>query len=233
MPHWFQDRLLSLDLETTGLNPFEDRIVQAAAVVVAGDGSISEESWDGIVDPGIAIPTEASNVHGITTEHARREGVPPAEALRRIASLIDAAARVGTPLVIYNAPFDWPFILAEAQRHGVRLIPAGTPVDIIDPLVLDRAMDRYRKGSRKLEAVAPLYGHDLGHAHDARADAMAAVAVARALGERYPGVGDRTSEALQELQAQWFAEQAESLAAHLGRPIDGGWPLPSTAGHLA
>ena len=230
---WYQNTLMTLDLETTGLDPLEDRIVQVAILEVAADGMISDDSWDGIVDPGIEIPTGASDVHGISTEQARAEGVQPSEALQRIATLIDGSVRAGTPLVIYNAPFDWPFVLAEAQRHGVSLLPEGLPVDLIDPLVLDKAMDRFRRGSRKLESVAPFYGHDLGNAHNARADALAAVAVARALGERYPDVGDASLEALQGLQAQWYAEQAEGLAAYLRKPIDGGWPLPTTAGHLA
>ena len=230
---WYQNSLMALDLETTGLDPLDDRIVQVAILEVAADGIISADSWDGIVDPGVEIPTGASDVHGISTEQARAEGVQPAEALQRIANLIDGAARAGTPLVIYNAPFDWPFVLAEAQRHDVTLLPEGIPVDIIDPLVLDKAMDRYRKGSRRLDFVAPLYGHELDNAHDARADALAAVTVARALGERYPDIGDASLEALQGMQTQWHAEAAESLAAYLGKPIDSGWPLPTTAGHLA
>ena len=70
-------------------------------------------------------------------------------------------------------------------------------------------------------------------ADNARADALAAVTVARALGERYPDIGDASLEALQGMQTQWYAEAAESLAAYLGKPIDSGWPLPTTAGHLA
>ena len=142
MPHWFEDALLALDLETTGLDPIEDRIVQAAVVLVGADGAVSDKSWDGIVDPGVPIPVGASNIHGITTERARQEGMPPVEALQIIARLVDNAADRGMPLVIFNAPFDWPFVLAEAQRHGVQI---GTP-DIVDPLVIDRAVDRYRKG---------------------------------------------------------------------------------------
>ena len=229
MPHWFENTLLALDLETTGLDPLEDRIVQAAVVMVDADGSERATSWHGIVDPGVPIPVEASGIHGITTERARQEGMPPGEALRRMARLIDDAADRGVPLVIYNAPFDWPFVLAEAQRHGVSM---ARP-DIVDPLVIDRAVDRYRRGSRRLDAVAAHYGHDLGHAHDARADAIAAAAIARAVGARYPDAGETTPRALQPLQATWHAEHAAGLSRHLGKPIDAGWPLPISAGHLA
>ena len=228
MPYWFENTLLALDLETTGLDPIEDRIVQAAVVLVAGDGTVSDQSWDSIVDPGVPIPVAASNIHGITTERARQEGMPPLAALRRMAGFIDDAAEGGVPLVIFNAPFDWPFLLAEAERHGLTI----TTPDIVDPLVIDRAMDRYRRGSRKLEAVAAHYGHDLDQAHDARADAFAAVAIVRALGRQYPEAGGLTPRAIQPLQATWRANHAEGLSRHLGQPVDPGWPLPRSADHL-
>jgi DNA polymerase-3 subunit epsilon len=226
---WSRNTLIALDLETTGLDPLDDRIVQAAVVVVAEDGTVSDQSWDGIVDPGVPIPAEASNIHGITTERARREGMPPVEALQVIARLINDAADREIPLVIYNAPFDWPFVLAEAQRHGVQ---TGTP-EIIDPLVIDRAVDRYRKGSRRLEVVAAHYRHDVGQVHNARADAVAAAAIARAIAARFPEIGNLTTRALQPLQVSWHAEHADSLSRHLGKPIDCGWPIPRSAEHLA
>ncbi len=228
MHQWTQNSLLSFDLETTGLNPLEDRIVQAAVVLIAADGTVSDESWDGIVNPGVQIPPAASNIHGITTERAQLEGVAPVDALRRIARLIDEAVEAGVPMVIYNAPFDWPFVLAETQRHGVIL----RRPDIIDPLVIDRAMDRHRRGSRKLEAVAAHYGCNLLQAHDARSDAIAAAAIVRAQGARYADVGAVALDALQPLQAKWHAEHAQSLSQHLGKPIDPGWPLPTNSSAL-
>ena len=228
MHQWTQNSLLSFDLETTGLNPLEDRIVQAAVVLIAADGTVSDESWDGIVNPGVQIPPAASNIHGITTERAQLEGVAPVDALRRIARLIDEAIEAGVPMVIYNAPFDWPFVLAETQRHGVIL----RRPDIIDPLVIDRAMDRHRRGSRKLEAVAAHYGCNLLQAHDARSDAIAAAAIVRAQGARYADVGAVALDALQPLQAKWHAEHAQSLSQHLGKPIDPGWPLPTNSSAL-
>jgi len=222
---WSHQTLLSFDLETTGLDPGQDRIVQAAVVFIAADGGMADESWDGVVNPGVPIPDAASKIHGITDERAQREGLASAEALHRISCLINHAASNGVPLVIYNAPFDWPFVLAETQRHGM---PLGRP-DIIDPLVMDRGLDRYRRGSRKLDAVAAHYGYNLAHAHDARADALAAAAVARALAQRYPEVGNLSPVELQSLQARWCEEYAESLSRHLGKPIDSGWPIPHSA----
>jgi DNA polymerase-3 subunit epsilon len=206
---WYEGIVPALDLETTGIDPLGARIVQAALVFVEPGGTIDAEGWIGIVDPGIEIPAGASAVHGITTAIARARGIRPADALGQIAGLLDAIADRALPLVIYNAPFDWPLLIAEARRHDV----AVPRVLIIDPLVCDRAMDRYRRGSRKLEDVARHYDYALDHAHDAEADAVAAVAIARAIATRYADVGERTPTQMQPLQADWYAEWAAASAS--------------------
>ena len=174
MPAWYEGVNAAVDLETTGIDPLDDRIVQAAFVFVELDGTIGAKSWIDIINPGVEIPVAASDIHGITTEIARARGIQPADALGQIAGLLDEITECAIPLVIYNAPFDWPLLIAEARRHGV----AMPRVPIIDPLVCDRAMDRYRRGSRKLEDVARHYDYALEHAHYAKADAVAAVAIA-------------------------------------------------------
>ena len=227
MVAWYEDTIAALDLETTGLDPLSARIVQAALVLVEPGGAIGAESWTGIVDPGIDIPAGASAIHGITTEIARARGVPPADALGRLAELLGRIAERALPLVIYNAPYDWPLLIAEAGRHDVTL-PA---VLIVDPLVCDRAMER-RRGSRKLQDVARHYDYALTDAHDAEADAVAAVAIARAIAARYSDVGEHTPAQLQPLQADWYAEWARSFSDYLGKPVDSGWPLPENARRL-
>ena len=159
--------------------------------------------------PALRSPSLPVNLHGITTEIARARGIQPADALGQIAGLLDEITECAIPLVIYNAPFDWPLLIAEARRHGV----AMPRVPIIDPLVCDRAMDRYRRGSRKLEDVARHYDYALEHAHYAKADAVAAVAIARTVASRYADVGGHTPVQLQPLQAEWYAE----------------WPAPSAS----
>src|SRR5690606_4831089 len=139
---------------------------------------VSKHSFLEIVNPGIEIPTEESDVHGITTDRAQAEDDDAKAAVAHLASLFRLTHRFGQPVVIYNAPFDWPMMLAECDRYGVDI-----PRDIylIDPLLIDRHMDRYRKGGRKLEVVARHYGVTLTNAHSAEADAVATAGVARAL----------------------------------------------------
>ena len=59
------------------------------------------------------------------------------------------------------------------------------PLRVLDPRVLDRHLDRYRKGRRTLTDLCAHYGVTLEGAHDAAADALAALEVVRALGRRF------------------------------------------------
>ena len=83
-------------------------------------------------------------------------------------TVIEAAKAAGIPVVAYNAPYDFSLLKYEALRHGIEPIIAPAPV--IDPLVLDKAHDRYRKGKRTLEVVAAHYAVSLVGAHDAAAE---------------------------------------------------------------
>ena len=65
-------RVLGLDLETTGFNPREDRVVQFALVGSDSDGS--HLNLNSLVDPGCRIPSEASKVHGIFSGDVRGAG---------------------------------------------------------------------------------------------------------------------------------------------------------------
>ena len=56
--------LVVLDLETTGVNQQEDRIVELAAVRFTPE--LSAEPFHTGINPGISIPSTASDIHGIT-----------------------------------------------------------------------------------------------------------------------------------------------------------------------
>ena len=97
---------------------------------------------------------------------------------------------------------------------------------MLDPRVLDKHLDRYRKGRRTLTDLCAHYGVTLEGAHDAAADALAALDVVRALGRRFATRLERLSPAeLHTLQAAWHAAQARGLQAWFaqsGTPEVGG-----------
>ncbi|MFD9154293.1 exonuclease domain-containing protein [Streptomyces goshikiensis] len=80
MAAWHGGALVGFDLETTGTEPGESRIVTAAVVEVRG-GEVRERRGR-LADPGIPIPERASAIHGISTARAVAEGRPVAHAGR-------------------------------------------------------------------------------------------------------------------------------------------------------
>lgn len=224
---WFE-HLAVFDLETTGIDVETSRIVSAHVGVIDANGELVERH-DWLADPGIEIPLGASAVHGITTERARAEGRPADLVVEEIiAALNDVFAR-GLAVTIYNAPYDLTLLHREALRYEVT--PLHEPAPIIDPLVLDKVLDRYRKGKRTLEAAAEFYGVALTEAHDASADAVAAGRVAQALAARYPAEMVIESAILHASQIGWASDSAASFQDYMRRTRDpefvarGTWPI--------
>jgi len=213
MASW-TDRLGVFDLETTGVDIDTARIVSACVAILDGDGEVIQR-WDWLADPGIEIPDSASAVHGITTERIRAEGRPAAVVVAEITQTLRTLFALGIPVTIYNAPYDLSLLDRECRRH--ELEPIGDPEPVIDPLVLDKAVDRYRKGKRTLEAAAERYGVALDDAHDAGADAIAAGRVAQALALAYPTELGVEAARLHRRQTVWYAEQAARFQDYIRR----------------
>ncbi len=215
------------DLETTGVDVETARIVSAFVGVIDGSGQAKGVAW--LADPGVDIPPGASAVHGITTERARAEGRPAVEVIAEIIEVLRALLAQGVPITIYNAPYDLTLLAREAARYGIA--PLEEPAPIIDPLVLDKATDRFRKGKRTLESAAAFYGVDLSDAHDATADAVAAGLVARAILSKHADALGNDLAVLHARQADWSAEQAASFEDYMRRTknpdfsAEGGWPV--------
>ncbi|MCK4563919.1 MAG: 3'-5' exonuclease [Verrucomicrobia bacterium] len=115
-------KFVAFDLETTGIKPKEDMIVEIGAVLF--DGSHAVKGYGTLVDPGIPIPPDASAVNGITDEMVR--GKP-----RMVEVLADFAVFCGDlPLVAHNAPFDFKFLLDDIKRHRTTA-PTGVVLDTL------------------------------------------------------------------------------------------------------
>lgn len=223
--------LAVFDLETTGVDVTTARIVTAFVGVLSADGAlISSRSW--LADPGVEIPAGAAAIHGVTTERARAEGRSASLVVREIVDELAARAADGLPLVVYNAPYDLTLLKHEARRHHAG--PFVPPTVVIDPLVIDKAVDRYRKGKRTLEAACAHYGVTLDGAHDASVDAIGAGHVARAVIERYSSELPATLTELHAQQALWHQQQADSFESWMRASkdqnftADRGWPIRSS-----
>ncbi|TDE97619.1 DNA polymerase III subunit epsilon [Occultella glacieicola] len=228
---WIDGPLLGFDTETTGVNPFKDRIV-SAALVGRGRRGTEQRTW--LIDPGVEIPEEAAAIHGISTAHARERGMDPATALAQISAELVAAFRHGVPVVAFNASFDLTIIERELERHGLVTIGErlGSPLaPVLDPLVLDRGLDRHRLGKRKLVDLCGHYGvQERGELHTADVDVAATLDVLAEQTRRHPGLADRSLPELQRWQTEQhrsWAEDVNADRADKGLPgaITLEWPL--------
>ncbi|MCB4207803.1 3'-5' exonuclease [Arthrobacter sp. UM1] len=223
-PTWIDLPTVGFDLETTGRDPRTARIVTAALIIVNGRGEeLQRREW--LVDPGVEIPQQAADVHGITTEKARAEGRPAAEAVAEISAALAEISEAELPLVAFNGAYDFTVMAYERERHGVRS-PELRP--IIDPFILQKHVDKYRKGKKTLTALCESYGISLENAHTAADDALAAVHLARALGHKFSQIQMPAAE-LHPRQVAWAREQAADFQAYKRRTdpsatVEGGWP---------
>ncbi len=176
---WLTGNALSVDHETTGIDPLNDRIVQATCVEVGPSGVVDKQTW--LVNPGIPIPEAASKVHGITDLMASA-GLAPLEAVTAIIDRIQRAVLQNLPIIIMNSPYDLALLVAEARRIGHAPWKFGY---VLDPLVIDRWQDQWRKGKRNLESLAKHYGVSQTGAHSSEGDALCAARIVWAQAKRH------------------------------------------------
>ncbi|MCM8552657.1 3'-5' exonuclease [Streptomyces sp. STCH 565 A] len=217
MSAWFEGRLAGFDLETTGVDVETDRIVTSCVVQCGGGNPTQSATW--MADPGVEIPEGAAKVHGITTDQARAEGRPAAEVVEQVVAALAECVLAGQPVVAMNASFDLTMLDREARRHGVQPLVdiVGGDLRVVDPRVLDKAVDKFRRGGRKLEDLCRTYDVALDGAHSADADAIAACRVAWRIATKEPRIGGASLEQLHGWQVEWARQQAESLREYFAR----------------
>jgi DNA polymerase-3 subunit epsilon len=166
---WHTLPVLVWDVETTGVDPATDAIVQVGCALYV-DGELAGSACS-LVNPGRPIPEAATAIHGITD--AMVADAPGAfAAIGKVAAaadpnVLDAAG------CAYNATFDAAFLSA-ATRGGY-----GGSLEMtfpwLDPLVMVRVADKFVKGKgrHKLEAACKRRGIEISGAHNAQADAIA------------------------------------------------------------
>jgi DNA polymerase-3 subunit epsilon len=179
-----QRDIVFFDLETTGLDPDRDRIVEIGLVRLSPGGE--RTTLVERVDPGIDIPEAATKVHGIATGEVRGLFGKPrlAQIAPRLLDFLADADLAG----FNNLAFDNRLLLSECQRHAIAFSFDGRRV--LDAKVIfhakETSWDRFLMGPRTLTAAVRHYlGRELDGAHSAGADAGAAADVLLAQLARY------------------------------------------------
>lgn len=230
---WFNGPLLGFDTETTGVSPLHSRIV-TASIIVTGEEPVTH-NW--LINPGVDIPTAAQEVHGISTAMAKAKGSDPLFALAEIRDVLVGGMKAGHPIVAFNASFDLTIMETELARYGLDTMTdllGREPFPIIDPLVLDRMVDPYRRGPRRLETLIGLYRIDASGFHNAENDVAATLKLLQAMIADHAILRASSLRKLHELQKTTHEHWAESFNRYLterGRraDVDEHWPvLPPT-----
>ena len=173
--------LVFFDLETTGVNPASDRIIDMAALKANVNGTTETKTWR--VNPGIPIPEATTKIHGITNEDVA-DAPLFAIVAPQILEFIGTADLGG-----YNSTrFDIPLLIEEFMR-------ADFDFDLKNRKLIDAQHIFYMMEPRTLGAAYKFYcGKKLENAHSALADITATYEVFLAQIEKYKGVEIETKD---------------------------------------
>ena len=165
--------LVFFDLETTGTNPLQDRIVEISLIKVMPDGTELEKSRR--INPGIPIPESSTAVHHITDEDVANEPT-----FKQIAQSLFELLE-GCDIAGYNSnKFDVPLLMEEFSRVGLNFTTKGRR--FVDVQNIFYAME-----PRTLTGAYRFYcGKELEGAHGATADTRATLEVLKGQLARYP-----------------------------------------------
>ena len=168
-----KNSLIFFDLETTGINPNTDRIVEISWLKVYPNGK--EEGKTYRVNPGIPIPKEATEIHHITDED-----VANCPTFKEIGKTI-ANEFEGCDLAGFNSNrYDIPLLAEEFLRNDI-------DIDLSRRKFIDVQVIYHKMEQRTLSAAYKFYcGKDLEGAHGAEADTKATYEVLKSQLDKYP-----------------------------------------------
>jgi len=201
---------VAVDVETTGLDPIRDRIVQFGAVRLRGGVIDDEKPFDRLVDPGVSIPPATTAIHGLTDSDVAgaarfRDLVPEIE--RFLARSVVIGHSIGFDLAILKAEYD----RAGLNWQRPRSLDTAVLARIVNPLLPEFS----------LEAISQWLGVEITDRHTALGDALAAARVFAALVPLLRGGGVLTLGQA-ERASRGFGENT-------AREVENGW-VPAVIG---
>jgi DNA polymerase-3 subunit epsilon len=159
-----QSRLIILDLETTGLNPFKDEIIAIGAIAISKGVIHLDDQFDLILRrPDLDI-SETVLIHGIGPE-ALTQGHETEDALLHLLEWMN-----GDPILAYHSAFDQKF-LEKALRNHLGYRASHIWMDVAD--LLPASFPDKKTRGKSLDDWADAFGLEVSARHHALADAMA------------------------------------------------------------
>lgn len=150
------DKLLFIDLETTGANPVTDRITEIGIVEVNG---AQVTRWSTLVNPGLSIPPFIQNLTGITNDMVRDAPVFAALSGALLERLQEGV------FIAHNARFDYGFLRNAFKQLGLTLRS-----NVLCTVKLSRTLFP-EQPKHNLDALIARHGLETDARHRALADA--------------------------------------------------------------
>lgn len=177
-------KIIFFDTETTAKADFnsppeaehQPRLVQLACLLTDDSGD-EISSVNLIIQPGVPIPKEASDIHDITDDIAREFGVSPAIAV----GIFNSLAELADEAVAHNFAYDDFVMVGEARRTGIPLVLKGkrkfcTMLAMTNTCKLPGKYGKF-KWPKLEEAYYHAFGRNMEGAHDAFSDVRACKAI--------------------------------------------------------
>lgn len=198
--------LAVIDLETTGLNPGTDKIVEIAIVKIMPDGTRQVKRK--LVNPEMPISKQSSDIHGITNEM-----VKDAPTFRQVANEIKQFLE-NCDLGGYNSnKFDIPVLVEEFLRIGIDFKFESRKLVDVQKIF-------YQMEPRTLSAAYKFYcNKELVNAHSAEADVLATWEVLDAQIERYPQLGNSIESILKVIGEDEIVDFARRMIVQEGKIV--------------
>lgn len=166
------DNYIALDLETTGLNPARDRIIEIGMARIENGNVV--KSYDRLIDPGVVLAERITELTGITNDMLKGKPVI-SEVIAEILEFIG-----DTPILGHNIIFDYSFLKKAAVNAGLTIQGKG-----IDTLKIARRVVPETE-HKNLDYLCAYYQIDPGHSHRALDDALSASALFQKMYEVKP-----------------------------------------------
>ncbi|MBK8605832.1 MAG: 3'-5' exonuclease [Chitinophagaceae bacterium] len=198
--------LAFIDLETTGVNPGSDRIVEIAIVKVLTDGTKSVKCKR--INPGMPIPKSSSDIHGITDEMVKDEPTFK-QVAQELKQMLDGCDFAG-----YNSNrFDIPLLMEEFLR-------ADVDFDMKNRKLLDVQNIFHKMEPRTLTAAYKFYcSKTLDGAHSAEIDASATYEILEAQIKYYSELGNNLDSILKVIGEDQVVDFARRFVMENGTEV--------------
>ncbi len=173
--------IVFFDLETTGINPGSDRIVEISLLKIFTNGKEEQKTYR--VNPKMDIPESASDIHGIINED-----IKDAPEFKMIANDLKAFIEDADLAGFNSNKFDIPLLAEEFLR-------AETEIDLKKRNFVDVQVLFMKKEPRTLTAAYKFYcNKEIQEAHTAEADTKTTFEIFKAQLERYDDLGETIEE---------------------------------------